>query len=72
MADCDVKEKYEELARAVTRLDQIHNLGDAIYTVKERESLGWEGPLVTEYSNLVQTIAKHKVPIIPPQKKGLV
>ena len=30
------------------------DLGDLIYTVREREGLGWDGPLVKQWSDAVQ------------------
>lgn len=30
------------------------NLGDLVYTVREREELGWEGPAVKAWSDAVQ------------------
>lgn len=50
---------YNELLDAVRTVNRIHNLGDAIYTVREREAQGWDGPQVTEYGNAVNTINKH-------------
>lgn len=50
---------YNELLEAVRTVNRIHNLGDAIYAVREREAAGWDGPQVTEYGNAVSTINKH-------------
>ena len=57
-------EERDELASAVRDLDKIHDLGDAIYTVRERvvdddpdfNGNSWDHPTVTRYSELVGRI----------------
>jgi hypothetical protein len=31
------------------QLSQVHNLGDCVYDIRERECLGWEGPKVVAW-----------------------
>lgn len=51
--------EYSELLDAIRAVNRIQDLGDSIYEVREREGLGWEGPLVTEYNKSVEIIKKH-------------
>lgn len=50
---------YNELLEAVRTVNRLHNLGDAIYAVRERELQGWDGPEVTEFGNAVAIVKKH-------------
>ena len=49
-------EALEECAKAVRTIDDLHNLGDAVYVVREREGEGWDGPKVTAYSKAVAAL----------------
>ena len=50
-----VQTALEDVRRALHTMKELHNLGDAVYGVRERECQGWEGPNVTRYA------AAHKV-----------
>lgn len=45
----------DRVVEAIRTIDRLHNLGDAIYEVREREAKGWDGPNVSAYN------AAHKV-----------
>lgn len=34
-------------------LNEVHDLGDYVYDIREREMEGWNGPLVTKWGNAV-------------------
>lgn len=48
-----------DLLAALRDIDQIHDLGDAIYAVREREAEGWDGPKVTRYSEAVEVVKRY-------------
>lgn len=52
----DVPEAYKRLIRATEELFTYFPLSDWIYSIRERELLGWEGPEVKRYSRLLTEI----------------
>lgn len=40
----------EDVRRSLRVMNELHNLGDAVYEVREREGKGWAGPNVTHYA----------------------
>ena len=50
-----IKDRLEILADLAV-VNEIHPLGDAVYDVREREGLGWEGPKVVAYGKAVQRL----------------
>ena len=40
-----------EALQVLHDLNEIRNLGDFIYDIREREGLGWEGPKVQAWSD---------------------
>lgn len=59
----DYPEAVQELVAEVRRLralieivNEAHNLGDAVYDVREREGLGWDGPQVTAYTSAIAAL----------------
>lgn len=47
-------EKEEARLRdALKTINELNNLSDGVYAVREREGRGWEGPSVTRYSRAV-------------------
>lgn len=46
-----------ELLAALRTLDE-ESIGDFVYTIREREGLGWDGPRVVAWSHAAQTIKK--------------
>lgn len=58
----------EAIVRAIRTINSYHNLGDAIYAVRERaandqgfEGNTWEHPAVQEYNAAVQLLQEHGV-----------
>lgn len=50
------EERLKELMSCIVVINELHNLGDAIYDVREREGEGWEGPKVTAYGNALKKL----------------
>lgn len=48
----------QDLISDIRIVNKLHNLGNAIYDVREREGEGWKGKKVTDYSNAVSRIMK--------------
>lgn len=49
IVDVDIDAAIEVLQA----LNEVRDLGDFIYDIREREALGWEGPQVTKWSDAV-------------------
>lgn len=50
-----LRAELADVRRALTTINALHNLGDAVYDVRAKECEGWEGPNVVAYG------AAHKV-----------
>jgi hypothetical protein len=48
--------RLKELESVIVVINELHNLSDAICDVREREGLGWDGPLTRAYSDAVSKL----------------
>jgi hypothetical protein len=63
----ELQSKYNELRKAIKKIHGIHNLGDAIYDVRERvndandghKGSTWDHPDVVAYNKAVETVVLH-------------
>lgn len=49
----DEEHERRQLLADLRTVNELHDLGDAIYAVRDREGLNWEGPKVKAYGEAV-------------------
>jgi len=52
----DEIDRLAELESVIVVVNELHNLSDAIYDVREREGEGWEGPKVKAYGEAISKL----------------
>ena len=49
----DEQDQLSELQSVIVVINELNNLSDAIYDVRDREQEGWEGPKTKAYSEAI-------------------
>ena len=52
----DAAERLKELESCILVINELNNLSDAIYDVRDREGEGWEGPKTKAYGEAVSKL----------------
>ena len=50
------EERLRELESCVITINELNNLSDSIYDVRDRELLGWEGPKTKTYGEAISKL----------------
>jgi hypothetical protein len=49
-------DRLTELQSVIVVINELNNLSDAIYDVRDRESKGWEGPKTKAYGEAISKL----------------
>ena len=52
----DAQGRLAELESVIVVINELHNLSEAIYDVRDRELKGWEGPKTKAYSEAISKL----------------
>ena len=52
----DEQDRLTELESVIVVINELNNLSDAIYDVRDREGEGWEGPKTKAYGEAISKL----------------